>query len=174
MLPNILPPANERMFTLCTLPTSPSNSNLIWFDCRGERSGIIYHLGHGEARDASWPFSWTPMLIPRTQDFVENFADESGRPAMKGRAEHKRCMALARWSYFFWLIIVQHASEIRGWVRGIPKKIRGASFCIIVSFFFFAWRQGGAGASDPRSVSKSFCLSFKCKPCSIIHEGEQE
>lgn len=33
------------------------------------------------------------------------------------------------------------------------------------------WAGEGAGVSDLPSVSKSFCLSFKWKPCSIIHEG---
>lgn len=56
------------------------------------------------------------MLIWRTQGLVEELCE-----MIKGRWTQHR-IALARWSYFYWLIIVQHAWEIHRWVHGTPKK----------------------------------------------------
>lgn len=172
MLPNILPPANERVFALHTLH---QRRRLIptLFDLIDAGRGPELFITADTARPAtprrSWPFGCTSMLMPRTQDFVENFADE----------RQSRTQTLHDISKVELLLLTHNCPTCLGDTRMSSqdtKKIRGASFCIIVSFFFFlrGGREGGAGASDPRSVSKSFCLSFKCKPCSIIHEGEQE
>lgn len=34
----------------------------------------------------------------------------------------QNCITLARWSYFYWLIIVQHAWETHGWVQATQKS----------------------------------------------------
>lgn len=50
---------------------------------------------------------------------MKNFADESA--VIKGQWTQHR-ITLARWSYFSWLIIVQHAWEIQRWVHGTPPQ----------------------------------------------------
>lgn len=130
----------------------------IWFDCCDEVRNYLSSRTHG-------------VLMWRTQDLEgEEFCRWKKPCSIKGQWTQHRIL-LVRWSYLYGLIIVQHAWETHGWVHGTTKRKEksGFLFCII---FSFAWKQGGAGGSDLPSVSKSFCLSFKWKPCSIIHEGE--
>lgn len=90
----------------------------------------------------SWPFSSTSMLIRRTQDFVENFADESGRPRDERQS---RAQTLNDISKVELLLLTHNCPTCLGDTRMSSqdtKKIRGASFCIIVSAFFFCVETG--------------------------------
>lgn len=120
MLPNIPSRTNECIFTLCTL----AHQYLIYsylFDCCDK---VQNYLSSWTLQDPYallfLAFSCKSMLIWRTQDLVKNFADESSYALIKGQwTQH--CIPLARWSYFYSLIIVQYAWKIHRWVHGTPK-----------------------------------------------------
>lgn len=87
-------------------------------------------------------------------------------PAIKAqRTQH--CTPLARWSYFYWLIIVQHAWEIHGGVQG---TLRSAALVLHNTQLLHGGREGQVRVIFTLS-SSHFVYHSNEKPCSIIHEG---
>lgn len=163
----IFSPVQTNVCLLCALCHINISFCLIWFDCCHAVRNYS-SPGHTQAGVLCCPRPSVPSLGSSEEhgDCVKNFADESIRPADKRTVN----ATLHNISKVELLLLTPNCPTCLGDTQMSSRDTKNLQplFCIMLSF---ARRQGGAGVSEPSSVSKSFCLSFKWQPCSIIHEG---
>lgn len=167
MCRRIFSPAQTNVYLLCALCHINISFYLIWFDCCDSVRNYS-SPGHTEAGVLCCPRPSVTksMLIWRTQGLCEELCRWKYPHADKRTVN----ATLHNISKVELLLLTPNCPTCLGDTQMSSRDTKNLHplFCIILSF---ARRQGGAGVREPSSVSKSFCLSFKWQPCSIIHEG---